>query len=586
MTFAVALWALADRRSIWLTATPLVICGCVLLQLVPLPDSVLVGLAPVSAGAWKVAHGGDSTLWGRITVDPAATLQASRRLLIGLATIAVVIGLGRYQSRRKQLIAAVAISGVIILSLGLLIGHNTKHYSVLGYGNLAWPLNPNQSALIAPVESAGVGQSEWITVQSQRYQADFANVGDGLGPYIYSNHFAGGVELSLPILLAVGLFLTSGRLHDGARYSLVGIVCLAALWAVGGLADSRAGVGSLGLACIALMSIVLVKRWPKRIAGTMLIVCTVAILGFLIVLLGSFKAITELLPPDWQNAAIKILTDARVVSAQVAVRMFLASPLLGTGLDTYQAVYSRFYPLGFTLYYAHNDYAQLLAETGLVGAVLTFMLISPLAMRFAKFYREARGEYRTLNAGPWAAVAGIATHSAFDWNLHLPANAFLTCLVIGLSASSVPSPAASKVDKVIAWIPEAAPRWALVFCCALSLVFLARDAVSENNQRQLSTAIVAGRTAMEDGDKTATSGRLTAAIAAGQSMALWDSGNAQLTLLVGQANLHLASLVAAGPARETFLGTADKWFQRAKRLRATKRGLPEALPRDHKPDGR
>ena len=584
MTAAVICWACGDRRPIYLTIAPLLICGLVLLQLVPIPDRLLVNLAPVSAGAWKVAHAGMTDSWGRISVDPAATLTAARRLLIGLATVVAVISLGRSQSQRKQLITAIAISGTIILSLGLVFGPATKNHVLLGFVDLSGPLSANASPSIMPVESAGAGGHEWVTVGRDRYQSDSASVGDGFGTYIYSNHFAGAVTLTLPIALAAWLFVTTGRLADGVRYLPVAFTVAIAAWSVGIRAQSRAGVGSLLFACIALIATVVVQQWPRRVAATVTAAATALFVALSLALLGAFQGIVQNAPPELQAAVDHVLNDARVISAQVALRMFLASPLLGTGLDTYQDIFPRFYQDRFTLFYAHNDYAQILAETGFVGAAILLTMIAALVVRYTRFYREAKGPYRTLNAGPWAALAGIATHSAFDWNLHLPANALLACLVVGLTASSVPNRRNPNARNVRARVPEIIPRAALVIACFCSLTFLARDAVSEMTQRQLRDAIVADRLTSKDPKQPSAEDQLLSAINAGQAIARWDRGNSRLALLIGQANLHIANQTNDRTASEALRGAADQWFQRAKRCCAACRGLPEPVPREHKPE--
>ncbi len=58
MAVSAALWVLFGRNSIRGRALPIVIAGIFLLQLVPLPDGVLMTLSPLSAGRWKVAREG------------------------------------------------------------------------------------------------------------------------------------------------------------------------------------------------------------------------------------------------------------------------------------------------------------------------------------------------------------------------------------------------------------------------------------------------------------------------------------------------------------------------------------------------
>lgn len=196
-----------------------------------------------------------------------------------------------------------------------------------------------------------------------------------------------------------------------------------------------------------------------------------------------------------------------------------------------------------------------------------------LAPKATRFWRDAPGQYRILNAGPWAALVGIAAHSAFDWDLHLAANTLLTCMIVGLSASSVP--AATVESSSDLRIPEGVPRWGLLACCALAAVFLFRDAVSETVQRHLREAIVADRMVFKDPKREPADRQLARAIAAGEAMVGWDRGDSSLLACLGQAQLHLAARQLPGPQRELLLGRAERSFQRALSASAMGRGLPE-----------
>ena len=85
---------------------------------------------------------------------------------------------------------------------------------------------------------------------------------------------------------------------------------------------------------------------------------------------------------------------------------------------------------------AHNDYLQLLVETGLAGfsiAVWFLVLV----------FRQAAGKLKnwTENASGALAVAallgcvGILVHSFLDFNLQIPANAALFYVVCAIAAS-------------------------------------------------------------------------------------------------------------------------------------------------------
>jgi len=578
-TIAVATiaWALSGPRLKSMMLLPLAAVILALLQTTPLPEWLLVRVAPVSAGAWKVAHGGPSAVWSSISVDPSATMTAMRRLLLALCVVAVVADLGRRQSYRKRLLWALALSGTVMLTAGIIFGPAKKH-RLLGFVNLAGPLVPDTNPMLMPVQTNGVGKRTTITVGNLQYEIDEGNVGDGFGTYIYSNHFGGGVNLTFPVLLA-GCFLAMRQRVPTWALWMTAIVALAGVvWLVGGVAQSRAGAGSLALGGLLMMAIVAetkLARWAT--SGLLITYATAlaAVAGLMTLLLfQQAQGILDLLPAPWKASVVQNLADSRIVAAQVALRMTAASPLLGTGLETYETVFPRFQTSPFTLFYAHNDYAQVLAETGLVGAAIAIAVACVLVRRCTRFYLQAKGDYRILNAGAWAALAGIGLHTGLDWNLHLPANAFLACIVTGLCASSVPTTPWRATQYVLQWLPDWIPRAILVSACILSAALLARDATSDHVQRLLREAIVLDRLDPSKPEHRQAEAALTAALARAQKMAVWDSRNPRLLLLTGQANLHLARQAQSGSTQSARLGAAEMCFLKARQASASLRGLP------------
>jgi hypothetical protein len=574
---ATILWAASASRPAWLTAAPLVVAGLGLLQLVPLPDSLLVWLAPVSAGAWKVATAGMPGSMGRVSVDPGATWAGMRSVLISAGAMATVVGLARHQKPRKLLLAGVGLSGVLVILAAAVWGQVGEDRIMLGFLDLTGPIFPSQSPLIVHAQSTGVGVGEWVAVGDQRYWSESGWIGGCVGTFFYANHLAAAVCLTLPLILSWWLSLTTDRLPAWSRWLVVVAVAAAGGWVVAVLACSRAGAGAYALTLAAFLALVAPFRWLRWAWGAVTAALALGILAFSIVTFMPRETVLAVVPAEFHKQAADILVAGRADPARVAVRAFAASPLLGTGLDTFQDVFPRFYTDRYTLYYAHNEYAQLLAETGLIGVGLLVALAAFLVPKAIRFWRDAPGAYRVLNAGPWAALAGIAAHSAFDWNLHLPAIALLIAIVAGLATSSVPGRKAGANRKP--WIPESLPRWLLVAGCVVAVVGMARDAISETVLRRIRAAIVADRLAEKDTRKPDATAALLDAIDAGTSLARWDGGDADLLVALGQACLHRARSLPPGAERDATLAEAERWFQRARSAAAMVRGLPEPLPR-------
>jgi O-antigen ligase len=575
MGLGVLLWLVSDRRPMTLALMPIIVAGLLSLQIMPLSDDLLVSIAPISAGAWKLAHGMNRS-WGTAAVDPAASIAAVRSLLLGLAVVAAVAGLGRYQSHRRRLLAALSVSALGILGLGLTFGPADANHILLGFVDLKGVTLPTHNVLITPMQSAGGGVRETVDVAGFRYFVQAAGVGDGFGSYIYSNHYANALILTLPVGLAGWLWISRGRLPLAGRLLAVLVPAGLGIWTVAVRAESRAGTLSLLLGFAALAALTAVGQWSRRIAYglfALLAAATVAIIGLLVF---AFTAAGGFTIPIFHERLAAILSDPRCIAANVAIRMFRASPIFGTGLDSYRLIFPRFRDDRFGLYYAHNEYAQILAETGLVGAAIVLWLLTLLSWRCFRFCRDATGDYRLLNAGPWAAVAGTVAHSAFDWNLHLPANAFLACIVAGLAYSSVP-PSATLKSGWWSLIPEWLPRFLLGATCGIALLYACRDGVSAAVERQLREAIVADRIFGRSPGAQPADDSLRLAIAAGVAMVHWDEGNARLMTLLGQANLHLAHRSTQDSERSREIDAATSWFRRATAVCAACQGLAHPI---------
>lgn len=576
MTLAVLAWACAGPRR-WRSVLPaLAVSAVALVQLVPLPDRLLLGLAPLSAGAWKVAGMGLPAAWHPISVDPAATAAAARRLLLGVATIAAVADVAKLPPLRNWLFGSIALSGLAILGLGVVSPSNPEDRTMLWVIDLSGPIMSWKTPVHAPVQTAGVAESDVVTVAGRRYVSDAWIVGDRIGPYIISNHYSGALCLTLPFLLAGWLAAARPR-WLAVRWGGVAILAVAALWTSAVVGKSRAGSAALALTLLTLVALGSQARWARRGAGVLAGACGAAIAVFAVCLSFQWKWPLAVTPTALQPVVAGLLANARFMAAHVGGRMFMAAPLFGTGLATFGAVYPQMHPDGVPMHYAHNDYAQWLAETGLIGTAAALIFGGMLLRSAGRFVRQPATLDRAINAAPWAALAGIAAHSPFDWNLHVPANAFLAVLAAGMGLAtgddrSAPPPNVTRKPA------SRLPGFVLAVACVGALALLARDAWSETVQRTLRDAVAAARLSASDVSRPAATPVLKAALALGDTAARWDPANAQIHLLLGQIELHLADAAATSHAADERLALADERFREARRRCAACRGLPEPLP--------
>ncbi|MFM9026237.1 MAG: O-antigen ligase family protein, partial [Planctomycetaceae bacterium] len=292
---------------------------------------------------------------------------------------------------------------------------------------------------------------------------------------------------------------------------------------------------------------------------------------------GPFAAWLDVLPDAVQAKLANLLVDGRIVAAKVAGRMFLAGPLLGTGLGTYGDLFPAIMKGDRIMFFAHNEYAQLLAESGLLGVGLLAAAACTLGARFWRFCRERPAAARQIDAGAWAALAGVAAHSVFDWGMHAPANALLACLVTGLALSSVAARHARATAEPTSLLARGS-AFALAAACLLVVPCLARDAFTAHTLDVLRRATTAARVAALKPDAPSSAPQLRDAIRTGTRASRLDPGEWQLAALLAQANLQLAHVAVDDEERRAAEASVADWTQGARRATAVARGLPEPLP--------
>ena len=263
------------------------------------------------------------------------------------------------------------------------------------------------------------------------------------GPYVNRNHFAGFAEMVIPVAL-VPLVLGKvrrERLFLVALFAMVPIVALL-------LSASRGGIVSFAVQMLLLFLLLLIRRIRSRfvIAGGAVVLCAVMFVSWIGVqqMLVRFAGIQTLEVSAGKRAAIR----------QGTWRLFLDHPLLGTGLGTFQAVFPPYDSVydGKIVNHAHNDYLEVLAETGMVGGLCGLWFLCVVLLQSLKRMAELGESFGSaLNLAGLVACSGILVHSLVDFNLHIPANALLFIVSAHLATvrlpPAVPEVAGSSVRK-------------------------------------------------------------------------------------------------------------------------------------------
>jgi O-antigen ligase len=121
---------------------------------------------------------------------------------------------------------------------------------------------------------------------------------------------------------------------------------------------------------------------------------------------------------------------------QDTVGYFSHFPVFGTGVGTYRIVSNIFKSFQGTQTFLHaeNDYLEWMVETGLIG----FLLLGLFLFRFLSRSRLLLSKSSVLSLsglGVFVALCAFLFHSAFEFNLYIPANFFLFCVLLGFHFS-------------------------------------------------------------------------------------------------------------------------------------------------------
>lgn len=276
------------------------------------------------------------------------------------------------------------------------------------------------------------GIAQYFTFHGKLYWSIPLKAGSPFGPYVNRDDFAGFVELIAPLGMALLLFRAWRREHFTLLLLFTVIPLGAAI-----LSASRGGIFGLAFELVLLVFLSRARQIGKR---QLLGVAALALAaGTFLVWLGASHAVHrfEQLTPG------EISRNPRVSMYEDTWHIFVHHPWTGTGLGTLIAVYPRYASFDDRLVvdHAHNDYLELLADTGVVGGLCGLAFILLLFWQGLTNLRSANDRScRAIYAGALAACAGLLLHSLVDFNLHIPANALIFLLLAALATSEISSP--------------------------------------------------------------------------------------------------------------------------------------------------
>ncbi len=370
------------------------LAGLVALQLIPLPALIRRLVQP---GLADVIAPGFATL----SLAPWATIQSAAGLIVVIGLALTASRMASTRSGLPALLGILAVTGALIAVLGL-VG-----------------------------EASGPGEVlvRQVTVGGTPY-----------GAYVNKNHFAQGLELTLPAVLVLAVAALRNVFEPGParqRALAMSVVCVVAL-GLGGTAMLRSN--SRGGIMISVLAALATLPWWRR-AGRRrpwpVVALTVALT------LGAAGVVASRVPT--LRDSFKQLFVVEGIEGNTrwdlwrgAAELALRTPVVGTGIGTYRHAAGLDKPATGEdqLEQAHNDWIEWTAESGIVGLALLLAGVAALGrLLWPGTTRQLRFEYRYAAAG--GALAGLATmlHEGIGFGLQTPLNAYLAAIWVGIAWS-------------------------------------------------------------------------------------------------------------------------------------------------------
>jgi O-antigen ligase len=251
------------------------------------------------------------------------------------------------------------------------------------------------------------------------------------GPYVNRNHFAGLMELLIPPGLAI-------QILGAERRDQLPLVTLFTLLPIGALflSASRGGIISFVAEVGFLAILIVVRRREKKVLVAAALIVTLG--AILVSWLGIGRALDRF-------ATYKKLETSEGRRAEMlhdSLRIFQDHPILGTGLGTLQEVFPLYETAydGLVVNHSHNDYAEALAETGIIGGLCGLVFLVLLFWMSWKIL-NVEGDPRSFayHAGALVACLGLLIHAGVDFNFHIPSNALIFLLQSALASTVFPA---------------------------------------------------------------------------------------------------------------------------------------------------
>lgn len=276
------------------------------------------------------------------------------------------------------------------------------------------------------------------------FQEKEAYQGKATGTFVNRNHLAGYLEMSLA--LGIGFLLSQSNRYYGSwrqrmRQAIdtllspkVAMRLLLAVMVIA-LVLSRSRMGNTAFfASLMVTGGLALLLMNNKSRSTTILLSSLLVIDIAIV--GTFFGVEKVAERLQNTTASK---ESRDEVSRDTFQMWQQNPVFGIGAGAFEYTYPAYRGDDVhtrKLYdHAHNDYLQFLAEYGLVGFMALLIAAGWSFFWAIEAMRKRRSElFKGLGFASTMGMMAIAIHSTVDFNLQIPANAFMFVLLMALAS--------------------------------------------------------------------------------------------------------------------------------------------------------
>jgi len=212
-----------------------------------------------------------------------------------------------------------------------------------------------------------------------------------VGPFYNYDHFAGFMELCSAV--AVGMVVASGLQSKlSNQYLLMAAVMIATIF----FSSSRGGIMSFALSEIIFFFLIFkAVAQSSRAKSVFISIATVVSLSIILIIWLSPEDLLKRfhLLSFGNFLGMEGPINPRLLFYKDAMHVVHDFFVFGTGLNTFGTIFTQyrtFYYTGDFLRFAHNDYLQLISETGIGGIVFLFFFLGLFVSTTLRVKRDLR----------------------------------------------------------------------------------------------------------------------------------------------------------------------------------------------------